>query len=634
MRQIALFTTDWNYELVGETLRGIAQFLELHPDVCVRVFDCFGMDESAIADRQVYEIYRLVDWEHYDGAIVQTHQIVLREEADRIGQSLRSRGIPAVTLGIPLGGFPQVKSDDYKVFRHITNHLIQRHGVRKLWFLKGPEEFDKGEDSEARQRRYGFTDACRNAGIPEENLRYLPGNWQKDSGERAARIILESGERPEALVCANDDMALGAVSILQKSGVAVPGEIRVTGFDGIFSSSLCSPRLATVDRNFQGVGFKAMETLMSIIDGNPVPPVNYNDFREALTGTCGCRGNVDAEIIRIKDRFYWQTRFLREFYVTQDKIAGAFFSAESLEDVMSATEKYASIFGGSSVRIYLDAPYYRSLKGREEPGDEELMAAGHYSGSFVLVADSRRGIAREAEHLHVLSGDSQGRIQDSRSDQERLIQYYPIRYGRIMAGALVLEGLSVAAEMNLHESIVNELALSMETIRQHQHLLRLNEKLNILYAKDQLTDLYNRFGLDRFGGPLFERLKSEGKTVSFLFLDIDDMKGINDRHGHDAGDEALRAAAEALRRVCRPGDYMMRYGGDEFVAFGPERNEDPKAAVDQTLAKICEERKISFGLHLSVGLYQCPPDSAQDLKSCLKSADARMYDIKKNKKRC
>lgn len=56
MRQIAFFTADWNYELVGETLRGVSAYLDSHPDVNVRVFDCFGIDETVIDDACVYEI--------------------------------------------------------------------------------------------------------------------------------------------------------------------------------------------------------------------------------------------------------------------------------------------------------------------------------------------------------------------------------------------------------------------------------------------------------------------------------------------------------------------------------------------------------------------------------------------------
>ena len=633
MKKIALFTTDWNYELVGETLRGALEYLDGHPDVSVQVFDCFGVDESAITDRTVYEIYRLVDWGHYDGAVVQTHQIVMREVAGWIERSLQEKGIPAVSLGVPLGNYPQIKTDDYHAFRHITDHLIRHHGAKKLWFLTGLERFDETKESESRQRRYGFLDACREAGIPEENLRILEGNWQKDSGERAARLILEAEDRPDALVCANDDMAMAAVSALQKGGVRVPEEIRVTGFDGIFSAMLCTPRLATMSRNFQNVGYRAVETLCAMLEGREVPEVTFSETRDALTGTCGCRGNADAEIIQIKDRFYRQTRFLREFYLTQDKIAGAFFSAERLEDVMDAAEKYASIFGGGALRVYLDRRYYLSMVGQASPEEEAGLADGHYSGKFVLTADSRRRIAREIRHDEVDGVDSRHRSEEGSAAAERLVSYYPIRFGQIMAGVVELEGFCAAAEMNLHESIINELALSLETIRQHQRLIKLNEKLNVLYATDQLTGLNNRFGVEKTGRPLFERLKAEGKRIAFVFLDVDDMKGINDRYGHATGDEALRISAEALRRICRPGDYLMRYGGDEFVAFGPEWREDPAKKLDQVLEEICEERQINFDLHLSLGMYVCEPDSPEDLKTCLQAADMKMYQIKKSRKR-
>ena len=155
----------------------------------------------------------------------------------------------------------------------------------------------------------------------------------------------------------------------------------------------------------------------------------------------------------------------------------------------------------------------------------------------------------------------------------------------------------------------------------------------MLYVTDQLTGLNNRFGVERSGQKLFDRLRAEGKKAAFVFLDVDDMKGINDRYGHETGDEALRISAEALRRICRPGDYLMRYGGDEFVAFGPEWPEDPAEKLDHVLKQICEERQIGFELHLSLGMYICGPDGPEDLKACLQAADIEMYQIKKQKRK-
>ena len=128
MRQIALFTTDWNYELVGETLRGVSAYLRLHPEVNVRVFDCFSIDEEDLEDLSLYEIYQLADLDQYDGAIVQTHQIVVKDVARRLERRLKAKGIPSVTVGVPLGEMPQVRSNDHESFYRITEHLIRTHG--------------------------------------------------------------------------------------------------------------------------------------------------------------------------------------------------------------------------------------------------------------------------------------------------------------------------------------------------------------------------------------------------------------------------------------------------------------------------------------------------------------------------
>ena len=629
MRQIAFFTADWNYELVGETLRGVSAYLDSHPDVTVRVFDCFGIDETVIDDACVYEIYHLADLDQYDGVIIQTHQIVKKDMLDELAGRVKARGIPAVSIGAPLAGLPELGTDDRHDFEELTRHVIEKHGARKLWFLKGAEEYD--EDGEAVLRRKGFEDACGAAGIPKENIRMIDGNWKAYSGESAGHMLLAAAEKPDALICANDDMALGVLNILRDSPMRVPGDLIVTGYDGIFSASLCTPRLATVDRNFSDMARLAMDTVMDMIDGRTPPALSYNRTRLQMMGTCGCAGDEEAEVIRIKDRFYRQSQFLRSFYLTQDKMSAALARAESLQDVMAAVENHKDIFGAGDIRIYLDKKYYDSIVAAAR-GENRDLTEGSYSGTFMLTADSakRAGARKQYKCYHV--GQTQRRNSPSTLTSGRMTMYYPLRYGKVMVGVLMMRGTSAAAELNLHESIMNLIVLALETVRQRQIMNALNGRLNSLYVTDQLTGLYNRFGLERAGQPLFDRLVREGKSVRFLFVDIDEMKKINDQYGHEAGDRALRAAARILMEICEAEDFRMRYGGDEFIVFGEADGRDLKAKMKERLEAYNASSELPCPLSLSAGEFIRTPDNPLSLEKCLQGADACMYEIKKHKK--
>ena len=627
-RQIALFTADWNYELVGETLRGISRFVAEHPDVKVRVFDCFGIDAQSIHDPCVYEIYHQAALDQYDGVIIQTNQIVMKEILDGLMRRIHEAGIPALSIGTALGDFPQILTDDEAAFREIACHLIDRHGVRRPWFLKGAEQYDSC--GEAVLRRRGFTDGCRMHGLDPDGIRFLDGDWKGFSGEAAAREILAlpPAERPDALACANDDMALGAMFVLREAGIAVPEDIIVTGYDGIFSASLCTPRMATVKRHFDWQGYRAMEIILRMADGERVPEVSLSPVQPDLVGTCGCPGNEEKHIARIKDRFFLQTTFLHAFYLRQDKLTAALFAAASLPDVMDSVERYSDVFGAESVRIYLDEKYYEGMISAVQGIDAEL-PRDHYSGRFVLTADSRGRSRAEQAGVVVPAGETQRRDVESRSG---ITVYYPLRYREIMVGILILGGTSEAAEMNLHESIINLIVLSLETVRQRKIMNRLNEQMSRLYVTDQLTGLYNRFGLTRFGEPLFRELTEQGRAVCFLFVDIDNMKEINDRLGHENGDAALRAAADLLRRVSRAGDFLMRYGGDEFVLFGPAGGRNWRFQLREEQAAMNEHSDWPFRLSLSAGEYVHLPEDPLTMEECLKRADEAMYREKKQKK--
>ena len=263
---IAYFTADWNYELVETTLHGLKQYTNDHGNVYMRVFDCFGKDQGTPKDLCEYAIFNLPDLSHFDGLLIQGNQIVLGSVREAISRRVIETGIPAVTIDCPMEGCTLITLDNRLAVHDITDHVIRRHGARKLVHLTGILE---NGCPEGMQRRDGFLDACRENGIPEEDIQVIPCTWRTSDGVQVAqRWIRENLPLPDAFICGNDDMALGLIEVLTEAGYHLPDDVIVTGFDNLASSKLSSPRLATIDRDYTRLNYTALDVLIDKINGN------------------------------------------------------------------------------------------------------------------------------------------------------------------------------------------------------------------------------------------------------------------------------------------------------------------------------------------------------------------------------
>jgi diguanylate cyclase (GGDEF)-like protein len=155
----------------------------------------------------------------------------------------------------------------------------------------------------------------------------------------------------------------------------------------------------------------------------------------------------------------------------------------------------------------------------------------------------------------------------------------------------------------------------------------------LLANTDALTGALNRRHFIETGTLMLARARHDATPMSVLMLDIDDFKKINDRHGHQAGDEVLRMFARICVKTLRPTDMLARWGGEEFVALLPATA--PADAV-RISARLCTaiaqgsvdtDRSAPIGVTVSVGVAASLDGSAQ-LDDLLARADAAMYQAK------
>ncbi|TDD72562.1 LacI family transcriptional regulator [Jiangella aurantiaca] len=192
--------------------------------------------------------------------------------------------IPVVELGgeVRVDGVRTIYVDNRQGMADLTSHLVTVHGHRRFGYLGelGTPEF--------RQRFDGFTATLRDAGLPVPPVtRSHPGD--DPTAAAAVRGFLERGDLPDVLVCDTDQSALAAIDALRAEGLTVPGDVAVTGFDGIVAGELLSPALTTVRQPMEAIGRLAVRILVDTLAGVPDAHV-HEPLRSVLVvgGTCGC----------------------------------------------------------------------------------------------------------------------------------------------------------------------------------------------------------------------------------------------------------------------------------------------------------------------------------------------------------
>jgi diguanylate cyclase (GGDEF)-like protein len=185
--------------------------------------------------------------------------------------------------------------------------------------------------------------------------------------------------------------------------------------------------------------------------------------------------------------------------------------------------------------------------------------------------------------------------------------------------AVALENVQLYSSL---EARVKERTAQLEAANQEIHQLSLT---------DELTGLNNRRGFVLLGNQQLHMARRSQTPAWLLFTDLDGLKPVNDRFGHDAGDRLLCAAAEILREAFRETDILARIGGDEFVVFGAGKQsvENLTARLRSRMEQYNLQQEPGSRLSLSLGVVPIDPSGSDSLDQLLSRADEAMYAMKR-----
>jgi LacI family transcriptional regulator len=173
-------------------------------------------------------------------------------------------------------GLPSVTVDDAAGTQLATEHLLSL-GHRRIGHVAGPQNSDTG-----RRRREGYERAMRAAGVDYAPDWIVEASYDEAGGELAANRLLRATPRPTALFVANIRAAIGALAAAKRLGLSVPGDVSLVGFHDAPVAMYLDPELTTVRMPLREMGSAAVESLLALLDGNPVEDVRVATPPELL----------------------------------------------------------------------------------------------------------------------------------------------------------------------------------------------------------------------------------------------------------------------------------------------------------------------------------------------------------------
>lgn len=617
---IAVFVAGLDEEYQSNIIGGINEFARKN-NINVSYFAAYGgMIDSHQFDIGEYSIYDLADLSKFDGAILMTNTINDNEVKKRIVDRIRSSGIPSVVFDCDdYNDLFNISIDNTNAMRDMVRHIIREHGAKVINYISGPMS-----NPEAVARLNAFREVMEENGLDADESRIYYGEFRSQDGLSAIEAYMESGlPLPDAFICANDAMAMTAMSTLEKYGFCVPLDVIVTGFDHTFSARNSSPALTTVKRPLAEMGSMACSIIIDLINEKQ-PSYEPPEASCVFTESCGCHQDQSPDSLseyrkatynRIEDT----NRNVRKL----NRLAARLAETENAAEYIEAIRKFVPNLDCRQFALCLTSNWI-----------ERASASSFGYSVFDSMTAPIVWTPEGSESVEFFLGSDMFPIPQNSSGN---INYFlPLHFRDKVLGYIIISNSEFPISTLLCHTFSMNISNSIENLRKISHINKAMDELNKIYVIDPLCDIYNRNGFIKTSNELFQKCIKERRKIMLTFIDMDGLKFINDNFGHDEGDFAIQRLAKVIKECCRQDDICARFGGDEFVVFTPQAHDNSAEMLKRCLeAKLTGMNEIinkPYTLSASLGSFITVVDEDSTLYSIIKQADELMYEVKKNKK--
>ena len=555
-------------------------------------------------------VYDLIPFDKVDVVVIMDEKIKSRETVLKIIDNAKKAEVPVIVIDGEYEGVFTVNFDYRTGFETVVRHVIEDHGAIRPHFMAG-----KRENKFSNERIEVFKEVLADNNIPFDDTMLSYGDFWSVPSRAATEEILKRDVLPDAIICANDIMAINVCDVLTTHLKMVPGEVMVTGFDGIDEASLATPGITTAKCSSMDLARAVFEIVKDAYEGKPLRRIDVvPEFRP--NESCGCPRRTPSAISAVhsfNNRFYHHQD---DIHIMQD-FTSRIISSETLEDCLDYLRSPIS----NNMCIVLDAACLNEevnyfLEDTDNT-DKVLIYDSYIDEDRVTPFDPNC----VAPHLTELLETGYPLIFNA-------LEYMSKSPGFICYSFQGYEMIDYSKTASLTSTI----SMGLGSYINMRYQLFIRDKIQRMYQNDALTGLYTRLAFYSKYEDIKEDPSNLGKDVTVIMADLNGLKKINDNFGHSAGDEAIKAVATRLKENCPENTLCLRHGGDEMVALiiGPCNPDKIKAGIDEDLKK--DTKRLGIKISASIGIHVTRFDGEFDLNKAINAADEQMYKIKKQSK--
>lgn len=389
-RMVAICTAELDQKFKTRLLERVIRELN-NREYYVIVFgsdsDMYRLNESDIADASVFD---LVHFDLVDLVILFSETIKQQSISNHIVKRAHKAGVPVISVERELEDCFNVIYDTETAFEKMVRHIVEYHGLKEVNFISGT----KGNEV-ADRRLEIYRDVLEDNDMLFEESRVGYGDfWFGPTRQVMEQFIQPNKMMPEAIICANDSMAVTVCDFLRERNIKVPEEILVGGIDGIDEGIKHTPSITTCVRDDVRDAKTIVSLVEDLLDGKTIPATTILEYRMQLAQSCGCQGkhlfDSDAVIQSLK----FETEAYHADIRTLSEMQEALFQCEDDTGFWKILEQYMPDNSFVCINSNLDVaePAPRST----EDFTEELRAIVKLDGKVSKSKAFRKNVVPEA----------------------------------------------------------------------------------------------------------------------------------------------------------------------------------------------------------------------------------------------